>query len=166
MTVSAHTFPYPAQNALKKTLDVSTEGLKVLLIAAGTAYTWNTAAQGHVHVSDFLGGSGAGSLAEVSTSGTGYTRQALTSVTLAPLASPNANVIKLTCDNPTWSITGTVNATYALFYDDTGGSDSARQILGYWDFGTTATATSTSLILGINSGGLLTWTQLTAARSR
>jgi hypothetical protein len=153
MSVTAHVFPTLSLNALKKTLDVSTETLQVLLVAPGTAYTWNSTSQGHTHVSDFLGGSGAGSLTEVSTSGTGYTRQALTSVTLTTVSSL---VTVLTCANPTWS-SATLSATYALFYDNTGGSDSARQVLGYWDFGSTQTVTSAPFVLTVNSVGLFTW---------
>jgi len=156
VAVSAHAFPSLSQNALKKNLDVSTETLQVLLIQPGNAYTWNSTAQGHVHVSDFLAGSGGGALTEVSTSGTGYARQALTSVTLVPV-SGSPNVIQLTCANPTWS-SATLSAAYALFYDNTGGSDSARQILGYWDFGSTQTVTAAPFIITVNAGGLLTWT--------
>jgi hypothetical protein len=153
MAVSAHIYPTFSLNGLKKTLNASTDTLDVLLIASGT-YTWNSTSQGHKTVTDFLGGSGAGSLTEVSTSGTGYTRQALTSVTLAD----SALVTTLTCANPTWS-TATLSAVYALFYDNSvGGTDGTNQIMGYWDFGSTQTVTSAPFVISVNAGGLFTWT--------
>jgi hypothetical protein len=153
VAVLSHIYPSFSLNGLKKTLNASTDTLDVLLIASGT-YAWNTTSQAHKTVTDFLGGSGAGSLTEVSTSGTGYTRQALTSVTL----TNTALVTMLTCANPTWA-TATLGAVFALFYDNTvGGTDGTNQIMGYWDFGSTQTVTSAPFVISVNAGGLFTWT--------
>lgn len=153
MAVTSHVFPSLSLNGLKKALNASTDTLEVLLIASGT-YTWNSTAQAQTHVSDFLAGSGSGALTEVSTSGTNYARQSLTSVTLAD----SGLVTTLSCANPSWS-SATLSAVYALFFDNTvGGTDSTNQILGYWDFGTAASVTSTNFTLTVNAGGLLAWT--------
>ena len=152
MSVSPHIFPSVTLNGLKKSLNLSSDTLKVLLISSGT-YAWNSTAEGHQFVSDFLGGSGGGSLTEVSTSGTGYTRQSLTSVSLAD----SALVTTLTCANPSWT-SATFSASYALFYDSAGGTDSANQIICYWDFGSSQSVTSATFTLTINASGLATWT--------
>jgi hypothetical protein len=90
----------------------------------------------------------------VSPSGTGYTRQALTGVTL----TDSGLVTTLDCADPTWAST-TLSALYALFYDNTvGGSDSTNQALCYWDFGSAQVTTSVPFTLTINAAGLLTWT--------
>ena len=153
MAVSAHVYPSLSLNGLKKTLNASTDTLEVLLIASGT-YTWNSTAQGHTTVASFLAGSGSGALTEVSTSGTGYTRQSLTSVTL----TDSLLVTTLDCANPSWS-SATLSALYALFFDNSvGGTDSTNQVLGYWDFGAAQSVVSTTFTIGVNAGGLLTWT--------
>ena len=153
MATTAHVYPSLSLNGLKKTLNASTDTLEVLLIAAGT-YTWNSTAQGHTHVSDFLTGSGSGALTEVSTSGTGYTRQTLTSVTL----TDSGLVTTLDCANPSWT-SATFSAVYAAFFDNSvGGSDSTNQLLCYWDFGSAQSVTSTTFTITVNSGGVLAWT--------
>ena len=153
MATTAHVYPSLSLNGLKKTLNASTDTLEVLLIAAGT-YTWNSTAQGHTHVSDFLAGSGSGALTEVSTSGTGYTRQTLTSVTL----TDSGLVTTLDCANPSWT-SATFSAVYAAFFDNSvGGSDSTNQLLCYWDFGSAQSVTSTAFTITVNAGGLLAWT--------
>ena len=153
MATTSHVYPSLSLNGLKKTLNASTDTLEVLLIAAGT-YTWNSTAQGHTHVSDFLTGSGSGALTEVSTSGTGYTRQTLTSVTL----TDSGLVTTLDCANPSWT-SATFSAVYAAFFDNSvGGSDSTNQLLCYWDFGSAQSVTSTTFTITVNSGGVLAWT--------
>ena len=153
MAVTAHAFPSLSLNGLQKTLNASTDSLQVLLIASGT-YTWNSTSQAHAHVSDFLAGSGTGALTEVSTSGTGYTRKTLLSVSL----TDSATVTTLTCANPTWSA-ATFSTVYACFFDNSvGGTDSTNQLLAYWDFGSAQSVTSTTFTISINAAGLVTWT--------
>jgi hypothetical protein len=153
MATVSHVYPSMSLNGLKKTLNASTDTLEVLLIASGT-YTWNSASQAHVHVSDFLAGSGSGALTEVSTSGTAYTRQTLTSVTLADTLLVTA----LDCADPSWA-GATLSTVYAAFFDNSvGGTDSTNQLLGYWDFGSAQSVSSTAFTIHINAGGLLTWT--------
>lgn len=152
MAVVAHTYPSSSLAALRKTLNEGTDTLTVMLIAAGT-YNWNGTSQAHVHVSDFLAGSGSGPMTEVSTSGTAYTRQALTSVTL----TQTGLIVAMGCANPTWP-TATLSASYAVFFDNTvGGTDSTNQMLGYWDFGSAQSVTGVNFGLAINAGGLLNW---------
>ena len=153
MAVTAHAFPSLSLNGLKKTLNASTDTLEVLLIASGS-YTWNSTSQAHAHVSDFLAGSGTGALTEVSTSSTGYTRLALTSVSLAD----STTVTTLTCANPSWT-SASFGTVYACFFDNSvGGTDSTNQLLCYWDFGSPQSVLTTTFTISINAAGLVTWT--------
>jgi hypothetical protein len=154
MAVTSHVYPSLSLNGLKKTLNASTDTLEVLLVASGT-YTWNSTAQAHVHVSDFLvSGSGSGSLTEVSTSGTNYARQSLTSVTL----TDSGLVTTLGCANPSWA-SASFSTLYAVFFDNSvGGSDTTNQLICYWDLGSAQSVTSTTFTLTVNGAGLLAWT--------
>lgn len=161
MAVTAHAFPTLDLNAMKESgggtaatpIKLQSDTLQVLLIASGT-YTWNATSQGHTTVTNFLAGSGGGALTEVSTSGTGYTRQTLTSVTI----TDSGAVTTLTCANPSWT-SASFSAVYACFFDNTvGGTDATNQLICYWDFGGTQTVTSATFTLTISGSGLVTWT--------
>ena len=155
MAVTAHFFDKFQLNHLKSgQANLSSDTLKVALIASGT-YAWNSTSQVQEFVSDFLGGSGSGALTEVSTSGTGYTRQNLTSVT----CTQALNVVTLTCANPSWAAS-TFTANYAVFYDETNSSatDATRPLIAYWDLGGTQSVAAGTFTLTISGSGLVTWT--------
>jgi hypothetical protein len=159
----AHFFPSCGLALGQKTVNFTSDTLQVLLIASGT-YTWNATALGHVHVSDFLAGSGAGALTEVSLVGTNYTRQTLATVGLSDSVSAPSGYTTLTVSgNPTWS-SATFSTSYALFFDNTvGGTDSTNQIICYWDLGGSRIVTSaTPFVLNLGSlngvsQGLIQW---------
>lgn len=154
MAVTAHAFPTLDLNGLKnKTINLSTDTLQVLLVASTSpAYTWNATSQGHTTVTNFLAGSGAGALTEVT--GGSYTRQTLGTVTF----TDSANVTTLTCANITWTNV-TFSATYAAFFDNTvGGTDATNQLVCYWDFGGTQSVSAANFTLTISGSGLVTWT--------
>jgi hypothetical protein len=142
MAVTAHYYESFGNAILKKTVNVTSDTLQVLLIASGT-YTWNSSAVNDVHVSDFLAGSGAGTMTEVSVVGTNYSRKTLATVSVSQTYSaPNAYTTLVVSANPTWSA-ATFSASYAVFFDNTvGGSDSTNQMICYWDFGGTQVVTS------------------------
>lgn len=151
MAVTAHVFPTLDLAIGTKTVNFTTDTLRVLLVSAGT-YTWNGTSQGHTHVSDFLAGSGGGALTEVA--GGGYARLTLGSVTY----TDSGLVTTLTCANPSWSSV-TFSALYAAFFDNTvGGTDATNQLLCYWDFGGAQSVTSATFTLTISGSGLITWT--------
>lgn len=153
MAVTAHVFPTLDLAIGKKQVNFTTDTLQVLLIASGT-YNWNSTSQAHTTVTNFLAGSGSGALTEVSTSGTNYTRQTLTSVTY----TDNVLVTTLTCANPSWA-NGTFSTVYACFFDNTvGGTDSTNQLLCYWDFGGAQSVTAATFTLTVSGSGLATWT--------
>lgn len=160
MAQAAHVFPNITQQMGANTgtqINLSSDTLKVGLVASGT-FNWVAATEAYTTVSQFLtnsGSGGGGALTEVSTSGTGYTRQALSSVTY----TESGLVSTLTCANPSWA-SASFSAVYAFFYDYTAGgsSDSNGLILCYWDFGGTQTVTSATFTLTISGSGLVTWT--------
>lgn len=161
MAVTAHAFPSLDLNAMKESgggtastpIKLQSDTLQVLLVASSSpAYTWNATSQGHTTVTNFLAGSGAGALTEVT--GGGYARQTLGSVTI----TNNNNVTTLTCGNINWT-TVTFSATYAAFFDNTvGGTDSTNQLICYWDFGGTQSVSAANFTLTISGSGLVTWT--------
>lgn len=154
MAVTSHAYPSLNLNGLKnKTVNLSTDTLQVLLIASTSpAYTWNSTSQAHTTVTNFLAGSGAGAMTEVS--GGSYARQTLTSLSF----TDSANVTTLTCANITLS-TVTFSTTYAVFFDNSvGGTDSTNQLICYWDLGGTQSVTGQNWTLTIAGSGLVTWT--------
>jgi hypothetical protein len=131
--------------------------LRCGLATNANTYTWNATSQAHATVTNFLAGSGGGAMTEVSTSGTGYSRQALTSVTY----SESGLVSTLTCATIQWTATSNWNAYYAFFYDYAAGgsSDATGLLICYWDFGgTVSVVNGGNFTLTINASGLVTWT--------
>lgn len=146
MTVSAHAFPNLTQVMGTKAVALNnSDTLAVALIASGTI-TWNATTQGYTTLSGLITGA---SLTEVSSSGTGYSRQNLTSVTYTTSGLVNT----LTCANPAWA-NSTFSAVYAVFYDSTVSND----LLCYWDFGGSQSVSGATFTLQISASGLITWT--------
>lgn len=163
MTVTCHVFPSLIWQLGAKAVSLTSDSLYVGLIASGT-YNYSGGANGTkpFHVTDFLAGDGTnGALTEVSTSGTAYSRQLLTSVAVMPSSDSytTGTTYTLSCANPSWAAS-TISAKYAFFYDNSFGSgtDSTNLIMCYWDFGGTNSSSSGSFTLTISGSGLLQWT--------
>jgi hypothetical protein len=160
MAVTAHMFPEAQQALASKSFNLSSDALFVLLVATGT-FTFGATPYGYTKVSQFMAGDGTdGALVEVSTAGTAYARQALTSVTLATAGL----VTTLGCANPTWTA-ATISAKYALFFDaGSGGTGvtandaSTNLLLCYWDFGGVQASSAGTFAVQVNSSGLCTFT--------
>ena len=151
MAVTAHVYPSLDLAIGNKSVNLGTDTLRVLMIASGT-YNWNATSQGHVHVSDFLAGSGSGAVTEVT--GGGYSRLTLASVTWAD----SGLISTLDFANPSWA-SGTFTANYAVFFDNTvGGTDSTNQLIAYWDLGGTTGTGIAPFTLTIAASGLVTYT--------
>lgn len=136
-------------NLVTATIDTLTVGL----IASGTLAARGTS-EGYATVSDLLANNGS-ALTEVSTIGTGYTRQNLTSVTY----SKTGLVVTLTSANPSWA-SATFTTLYGWVHDETAssGTDATRPLIAIWDFGGSQSVTSTNFTLLINASGIVTWT--------
>lgn len=159
MAGAAHVYPNATQELVAKAESLNNvDTIKVGLAASTSpAYTWNATSQGHKFVSDFLAGSGAGAMTEVSTTSTGYARLALTSVTCTTAGL----VTTLTSATMSWTATANWAATYAFFFDSSVGAgvDSATPLICYWDFGGTVSVVSGgNFTLTVNASGIVTWT--------
>ena len=141
MALTAHNFPNANQLLMTKTWNLNaTDTIVVGLIASGT-FNWVAGTYPYATVTDFLnnaGSGGGGALTEVSTSGTGYTRQALTSVSVSTTGLYTTVVAGA---NPSWAAS-TISAKYAFFYvGATANTNDAttNRLLAAWDFGGTNT---------------------------
>lgn len=160
MAVVAHAFPTLDLNSFTEArggtastpVKLQSDSLQCLLIASSSpTFAWNSTSQALTTVTGLIAGGSGSALTEVS--GGSYSRQTLTSVTI----SNTTNVTTLTCANVSW--TGvTFSATYAVFFDNAGGTDATSQLICYWDFGGTQTVTSANFTLTISGSGLVTWT--------
>lgn len=154
MAVTAYFQPKFEQNHVgKKLVNFTTDTFNVGLIASGTLAARGTS-EGYEFVSDLLANNGS-ALTEVSTSGTGYTRQALTTVSY----TVSALVVTFTAANPSWA-TATFSTVYGWIHDETASSatDATRPLLCIWDFGGTQSVAGTTFTLTVNASGLVTWT--------
>lgn len=154
MTAAAYFQPKFEQNHLgKKLANLSTDTLKVGLIASGTLAARGTS-EGYEFVSDLLANGGS-ALTEVSTSGTGYTRQALTSVAW----SLSALVAEFTAANPSWAA-ATFSTLYGWIHDETASSstDATRPLVALFDFGGSQSVSASTFTLTVNASGLATYT--------
>lgn len=154
MTVNAYFQPKFEQNHLgKKLVNLSSDTLNVGLIASGTLAARGTA-EGYEFVSDLLANNGS-ALTEVSTSGTNYSRQALTSVSY----TVSGLVVTLTAANPSWA-GANFTTVYGWLHDETAssGTDATRPLIAIWDFGGAQSPSSVTFTLAVNASGLVTWT--------
>lgn len=154
MAVTAYFQPKFIQDQMgKKTINLSTDTLKVGLIASGTLAARGTS-EGYEFVSDLLANNGS-ALTEVSTSGTGYTRQSLTSVTY----TVSGLVVTLDAADPAWA-SATFSTVYGWIHDETASSstDATRPLICLWDFGGTQSVSGATFTLTVNASGLATFT--------
>ena len=142
MALTAHAYPQAQQKMGTKTLNLSSDSLKVMLLSA---YTF---ANTHATMADVLA-------AGTEVTGTGYTAggQALTSVTF----TTSGTVTTLTCASPAWS-SSTITASYAVFYDAAGGTNATNIPLCYWDFGGAQSSSAGTFTLTVAGGGLVATT--------
>lgn len=154
MAVNAYFQPKFEQNHVgKKLVNLSTDTLTVGLIASGTLAARATT-EGYEFVSDLLANGGS-ALTEVSTSGTNYTRQNLTSVTY----TESGLVVTLSAANPSWA-NASFTTVYGWLHDETASSatDATRPLIAIWDFGGAQSPSAVTFTLTVPGGGLVTWT--------
>ena len=154
MAVTAYFQPkFESLHTGKKLVNLTTDTLNVGLIASGTLAARGTA-ENYEFVSDLLANNGS-ALTEVSTSGTGYTRQSLTSVSY----TSSALVVTLTSANPSWA-GASFSTVYGWLHDETAssGTDATRPLIAIWDFGGTQSVSGSTFTLTVNGSGLVTWT--------
>lgn len=149
---AAYFQPKFEQNHLgKKLVNLSSDTLNVGLIGTSGLAARGTS-EGYEFVSDLLANGGS-ALTEVSTSGTGYNRQSLTSVTY----TLSGLLVTLNAASPAWGGTS-FTAYYAWLHDETAssGTDATRPLVCIWDLGGANVASGTWR-LAVNAGGLVQW---------
>lgn len=168
MAVTAHVFPNftqlmaegDATNNINLNTGVGTVDTCKVALFTGT-FNWpgtSDSTANYTTIAQFLantGTGGGGALTEVV--GSGYSRQALTSVNCT--TSSTTLVTTLTCASPAWT-SSTFSASYAAFYDYTAGgsSDTNGILMCYWDFGGSQSVSGATFTLTVSGSGLVTWT--------
>jgi hypothetical protein len=125
----------------------------VTMLYATSGLAARGTSEGFEYVSQ-LTANGGSALTEVSTSGTGYSRQDLTSVSW----TYSGLVVTFTAANPSWS-SATFSCYYAAIYDGSIGSgDSTYPLMMIFDLGGVQTVTGATFTLAVNASGLFTAT--------
>lgn len=124
MAITAKYFGKFFQSAFNKEIDLDSDAIKVMLCTS--SYTPNQ--DTHQYKSSVTN--------EVS--GAGYTAGGATLASVSVSYNAGTNVLSFTGNNVSWSGATLIGANaprYAVIYDSTPGSDAARPLIGYIDFG-------------------------------
>jgi len=132
-------------NSFKKDLldgniDLSADTIKVMLTTS--SYTPNI--DSHTKRSDVTN--------EVS--GTGYTSGGATLANKSLTQDNTNDKAVFDADDVSWA-SSTITARYGVIYKSRGGASSADELIGYIDFGSNITSSSTTLTIAWNSSGIL-----------
>ena len=137
----------------KKLVNMSTDTFIFGLIAGPSGdLAARTVTEGYEFVSQLLANNGT-ALTEVSTVGTGYTRQDAASIAWSFAALINT----FTCASPEWN-PATFTACYGWIHDETAssGTDATRPLLAIYDFGGPQSPSGVPFELTVNASGI--WT--------
>ena len=130
------------EHLFRKRVDWAGDAIKVMLVSS--AYTPNQ--DTHQWKSDVTG--------EIS--GTGYTAGGGAQGTLANKTltySDATNQLTLKADNVAWP-NSTIQARYAVIYDDSGATENAKPLLGYIDFGANQQSSAGTFEIVWNAQGI------------
>lgn len=143
MAVSSSTYGLFIKSLINKEVNLNSDTLKVMLCTS--AYTPNQ--DTHQYKSSVTN--------EVS--GTGYTAggATLSSVTNGYNASTNA--LAFDAADVSWE-TSTITARYAVVYDSTPGTDAARPLIAYVDFGADVVSSGAAFTIAWDAAGIVTMT--------
>ena len=122
-------FPKIYNHLLKGDVDLDTATVKVMLLGGAGAYSYDTSDE---YVSDLVS-------AELSTSGTGYSRKtvavSLTDDCQSGDAADAGVFINFDLTGDAEWTSATFTARHAVMFIDAGGADSANKLLYYFDLG-------------------------------
>lgn len=130
-------------SAYKKKLDLSADTLKIMLCTS----TYSPNQDTHQFKSDVTN--------EVT--GTGYTATGATLTSVSLTYTGATNVYMLDAADPSWA-SSTITARYAVIYDATPASDATRPLIGYIDFVTDQSSSSSTFTIVFDSAGIATTT--------
>lgn len=131
-------------------IDFDSDTLKCAMVVAGSGAP-SVSKTGVQFVSDVTGGN-----AEVT--GTGYSRQTLSGVTVAFASGSDAVEFSHSAITFAQNAAGFTNGRYAVFFKDAGGADSANPVFAIADLDSNRSVQGGDLVLSAPSGGLINWT--------
>jgi hypothetical protein len=144
MAVTAKLFGNFILKALNAEVDWDTHTIKCMLCTS--AYTPDQDA--HIYKSSVTN--------EVAASGN-YSAGGATLSNKTITYTSGTNVIAISCDPITWA-NSTITAAKAIIYDDAGGTDASKVLIGYIDFGGDMVSSSGNFTITPNGAGLATIT--------
>lgn len=130
-------------SAFNKEIDIDSDSFKVMLCAS--AYTPDQ--DNHRYKSDITN--------EIT--GTGYTAGGLALTGVAITYTGGTNVIAIDANDAVWT-GATFTARYAVVYDATPATDTARPLLGYLDFGADVPSAGGPFTISWDPSGMVTVT--------
>lgn len=143
MAVTAKLYGKFLNSLGNKEIDLDTDTLKVMLCTS--SYTPDQDA--HQYKSDVTN--------EVS--GTGYTATGATLGSVVVAYNTGTNKYTLDAADTSWA-SSTITARYAVIYDASPGSDAARPLIAYQDFGADVSTTAATFQITWNAGGIVEFT--------
>lgn len=152
MAANAWLQPKFIQNHVgKKLVNYTSDTFNAGLIASG-ALAARGVTEGYEFVSDLLANNGS-ALTEVSTVGTGYSRQGLVTVTY----TLSGLVITFNAANPEWN-PATFSTLSGWIHDETAssGTDATRPLLCIFDWGGTFSPSAQPFIIQLSASGIFT----------
>lgn len=127
--------------ALNKEVDWDTDTIKVALVGSG--YTPNQ--DSHDYWDDVVAN-------EVT--GTGYTAGGATLASKTATYDSGTNVVILDAADTVWA-SSTITARYAVIYDDAGGTNAQKVLVGYVDFGSDQSSTNGNFTVTWDATGIV-----------
>lgn len=130
--------------AFNKEVDFDSDTIKVALLSS--SYTPNQ------DTDDYWN-----DVSSYEVSGTGYTAGGATLANKSVTYTSGTNVTKFDGDDVSWT-SSTITARYAVIYDASPASDTAKPLIGYVDFGSNQSSSSGTFSIVWDAAGIFTTT--------
>lgn len=130
--------------AFNKEVDFDSDTIKVALLSS--SYTPNQ------DTDDYWN-----DVSSYEVTGTGYTAGGATLANKAVTYTSGTNVTKFDGDDVSWT-SSTITARYAVIYDASPASDTAKPLIGYVDFGSNQSSSSGTFSIVWDAAGIFTTT--------
>lgn len=127
--------------ALNKEIDWDSDDIRVMLVSSSYSPNQDT----HDYLDDVVGN-------EVS--GTGYTAGGIALTSRTNTYDPASNTVVLDAADVTWA-NSTVTARYAVIYNNTGASSSAKPLIAYVDFVSDQSSTAGNFTITWDAAGIV-----------
>lgn len=144
MAVTAFLYGAFVDHLAQKRIDLDSDTIKIALVTS--SYTPNQ--DTHDFFNDITGESSA----------TGYTAGGATLSSVTWAYTSGTNVWKFDAADPSWTVTTTLTARYAVIYDATPGTSATNPLIGYIDFGADQSTASGVFTIQFDAAGIFTST--------